>query len=313
MFNNYKNSFISIGKKSIGFVLFVICSYAIYRTVLINENWAQLGNMLRAQLLSITFYQWVVLFLLMTLNFFMESIKWKVVVANTNPISFIKSIKSVMVGQAFAFFTPNRIGDYAGRVLFLNTENKLIGMAHLAWASYAQLIITLLLGTIALNINLPLYPWINEIWLNLIKFGSPFVGLLCMMLFFYKQQWKGKFRFLNIVQIATSIKARLLLLSFFRYLIFLLQYIWVAKILKMQIDTGTLMVSVSILFLCLSILPTINITEIVVRGQLLIIILAPFYANKHMVIYLSSFIWGVNFLIPAVIGAFLLLGYRLNR
>lgn len=313
MFNNYLQSFISIGKKSIGFLLFVICSYAIYRTVLVNENWTQLGLMLKAQLLSIAFYQWVFLFMLMCLNFLMESIKWKVVVANTNPISFTKAIKSVMVGQAFAFFTPNRIGDFAGRVLFLKTEHKLIGMAQLAWASYAQLIITLLLGTLAININLPLYPWINQVWLSLIKFGSPFVGLFIMLLFFYKKEWKGKLRFLNVIQIATRVKAKLLLLSFLRYLVFLLQYIWVAYLLKIQIDTGLLVVSVSILFLCLSILPTINITELVVRGQLLIIILAPFYADKHMVIYLSSFIWGVNFLIPAVIGAFLLLGYRLNR
>jgi hypothetical protein len=186
-------------------------------------------------------------------------------------------------------------------------------MAQLAWASYSQLIITLLLGTIAININLPLYPWISQIWLSLIKFGSPFVGLVIMLLFFYKKEWKGKLGFLNVIQIATRVKAKLLLLSFLRYLVFLLQYIWVAYLLKIQIDTGLLVVSVSILFLCLSILPTINITELVVRGQLLIIILAPFYADKHMVIYLSSFIWGVNFLIPAVIGASLLLGYRLNR
>ena len=313
MFNNYLNSFISIGKKSIGFVLFVICSYAIYRTVLINENWTQLGIMLKTQLLSIAFFQWVVLFVLMGLNFLIESVKWKVVVANTQSISLLKAVKSVMVGQAFAFFTPNRIGDFAGRVLFLKTEHKLIGMAHLAWASYAQLIITLLLGTIAININLPLYPWINGTLLNIIKLGSPFVGLLVMLLFFYKKEWKGKLKFLNVVQIATRIKANLLLLSFLRYLVFLLQYIWVAYLLKIQIDTGLLVVSVSILFLCLSILPTINLTELVVRGQLLILILAPFFADKHMVIFLSSFIWGVNFLIPAVIGTILLLGYRLNR
>lgn len=313
MFNSYLNSFIAIGKKSIGFMLFVICSYAIYRTVLINENWTQLGVMLKAQLLSIAIYQWVVLFILMCLNFLIESMKWKVVVANTQPISFIKAVKSVMVGQAFAFFTPNRIGDFAGRVLFLKTENKLIGMAHLAWASYAQLIITLLLGTIAININLPLYPWINGTLLSIIKLGSPFVGLLVMLLFFYKKEWKGKLVFLNVVQIATRIKANLLLLSFFRYLVFLLQYIWVAFLFKIQIDTGLLVVSVAILFLCLSILPTINLTELVVRGQLLILILAPFFTDKHMIIFLSSFIWGVNFLIPAVIGTLLLLGYRLNR
>ena len=313
MFNQYLHSFISIGKKSIGVILFVICSYAIYQTALSNENWTQLGVMLKKQLLAIAFNQWVLLMLLMGLNFLIESIKWKLVVANTHPISFTKAIKSVMVGQSFAFFTPNRIGDFVGRVMFLKNEHKLMGMAHLAWASYAQLIVTLIFGTIALNINMPLYTWINGGGIQLLKIGSPFLGVMVLTLFFYKRVWEGKLSFLNVVQIETNIKLKLLLLSFVRYLVFLLQYIWVAQLLKIQIDIGLLVISIAILFLCLSILPTINITEVVVRGQLLIVILAPFYTDKHMIIFLSSFIWAINFLVPAVIGTFLLLGYRLNR
>lgn len=83
--------------------------------------------------------------------------------------------------------------------------------------------------------------------------------------------------------------------------------------LQMNIDFISIAISVSILFLFLSILPTISITELVVRGQLLLLILAPFCHDKMMIISLSSIIWGVNFLLPSIIGAILLLGYRLNR
>jgi hypothetical protein len=313
MFNNYFDSIISTGKKSIGFVLFVVCSFAIYKSTLVNENWAQLGLLFRTKLFTITFYQWLVLCLLLFLNFFIESIKWKLVVSNSHLISYANAFKSVMVGQSFAFFTPNRIGDFAGRVMFLKKEHKLVGMAHLAWASYAQLLITLILGIIAINFNFPSFTWSHFIWFNMIKWLSPLIGLLLLVLFFYHKNWEGKLHFLNIVQISVSSKAYLLMFSFFRYGVFILQYLWVAYLLHMEVSFGLLVVSIAILFLCLSILPTINFTELVVRGQLLILILSPIYADKQMIIFLTSFIWCVNFLIPSIIGSILLLGYRLNR
>ena len=76
----------------------------------------------------------------------MESIKWKLVLAELSPITILKSYKSVLVGQAFAFFTPARSGDYVGRILFLEAGSKLKGLAQMAWASYAQLLITLFFG-----------------------------------------------------------------------------------------------------------------------------------------------------------------------
>jgi hypothetical protein len=313
MFKSAMDATISIGKKSIGLLLFVICSIAIYNKVLVNENWAQYGIMMRAQLFSAPVYEWVVLLLLMCSNFLIESIKWKLVVAATNPISIFKAIKSVFVGQAFAFFTPNRIGEYAGRTLFLDAGNKITGMAQMGWASYAQLIVTICIGVLALALNISLYPWADGRWLISVKLISPFIGILAIVLFFYKREWKGWMSFLNRMQIETNIKGTMLGLSIFRYIIFMLQYVWVAYMLKMNIEFFPLVLSVAILFLCLSILPTISITELVIRGQLLLIILAPFYSDKIMIISLSSFIWGINFLIPSIIGTFLTLSYRINR
>lgn len=313
MFKHQFNVLFAIGKKSIGVLLFILCAIAIYNSALKNENWAQLVVLFKQQLVAIAFYKWVVLFILLAINFFIESVKWKLVLADTQPVGILQAIKTVLVGQAFAFFTPNRIGDFAGRALFLPSEHKLMGMAHLAWSSYAQLIVTIIIGTIGLSIQLPLYPWIEEGWLTILKWIFPLVGMMALALFFFHKKWEGRLRFLNVIQIDTKVKIQLLLFSFLRYLVFLWQYVWVTNMLNIDIDTTSLMLSVSILFLCLSILPTINFTELVVRGQLLLLILAPIYVNKHMIIFLVSFIWGVNFLLPSIIGSFLLLGYRLNR
>jgi hypothetical protein len=313
MIKDAVHTFFTYFKKSIGFLLFIICSYAIYKTILSNDNWFNYTNIIRNLVFEVPIYQWGILFLLMVANFSIESLKWKKVVSSSNPISFSDALKGVFVGQTFAFFTPNRIGEYAGRTLFLEAGNKLLGVAQLAWASYAQLLVTLFIGSIALAINIDAYTWITGSFLNWVQVGIPLLGLLAFYLFFLKKEWTGKFSFLNIIQIETSLKINLLLLSFGRYFIFLLQYIWVSYMLKMDIALLPLILSVSILFLFLSILPTISITELVIRGQLLLMILAPIYSDKMLIISLSSLIWGVNFLIPSIIGAFLLLGYRLNR
>ncbi len=313
MLNGVFNLFISIGKKTIGFLLFIICSFAIYNKVLSNESWSQYGTILRKLIFSIPFYQWLILLCLMSINFLIESIKWKKAVSENNSISLLNAIKGVLVGQTFAFFTPNRIGEYAGRTLFLEKGNKLMGIAQLGWASYAQLLVTIIVGAFALAINLSQYEWIGSNLLIWLRLGIPIVVLLAIVLFFYKHIWKGRLAFLNIIQIDSKVKMHLFGLSIIRYLLFLLQYAWVAIMLKMNIEFIPLILSVATLFLFLSILPTISITELVIRGQLLLMILAPLYHDKMIIISLSSLIWGVNFLLPSIIGAILLLGYRLNR
>ncbi len=293
------------GKKSAGFLLFIICSIAIYTKVLAHENWAAYGSQLRAQFEQIPFYNWIVLLALMGCNFLIESIKWKQLIQENNNISLAKSIRSVFVGQAFAFFTPNRVGEYVGRTLFMDKGNKAQGIAQMAWTSYAQLLVTIFVGCVALFWNLPFLPWL--------KWVAPLFTVAAIFLFFYRKQFAGRAAFLNRIQIPTRSKVNLLLLSLLRYFVFTMQYLWAAQMLGMDIPILGMVSSVAVLFLCLTILPTVSITELIVRGQLLLLILAPWYTNQIMVVSLSSLIWVVNFLLPAIIGTLLLLGFRLKQ
>ncbi len=313
MLKGTQSTILSYIQKSMGLLLFAICGIAIYYQVIANGNWDHLKKIFYTQIISVQFFDWAVLIFLMLINLFVEAVKWKIVVRDTNPINIYTSIKSVFVGQAFAFFTPNRIGEYAGRTLFLSAGNKIIGLAQMAWTSYAQLLVTIFIGVVALFLNITLYAGFNTDWLFWIKWMSPFIGLIAIVLFFYKRQWTGKFTFLNVLQIDNLLKMKLLAWSICKYALFVAQYFYVAYLLKMEIDLVTLFLSLAILFLCLSIVPTFSFTELVIRGQLFIMILTPFYSNKVNIVSLSSIIWGINFLIPSIIGTSLLLGYRIKR
>ena len=295
----------SWGNKSIGLILFVVCLVAIYNKVAHNENLNQYSADIKIQFEKVTFFEWAVLLLLFLLNYLMEAIKWQNLLASWSPISILKSYKSVLIGQAFAFFTPARSGDYVGRILLLPPGSKIKGVAQLAWSSYAQLIITISIGSIALFFNLPFFPWI--------KWFMPLGLIAALFVYFHPGQFKGWLNKINKLQIENKLKLNLLGLSFLKYMIFVLQYTWAVKMLNITIAPIDLWIALGVLFLLLSIIPSISLTDLVIRGQIIVVLLEPYYNNSLMLICLSTIIWAVNFLLPAIIGAFLLINFRIKQ
>jgi hypothetical protein len=295
----------SWGNKSIGLILFVVCLVAIYNKVAHNENLNQYSADIKIQFAKVTFFEWSVLLLLFLGNYLMEAIKWQNLLASWSPISILKSYKSVLIGQAFAFFTPARSGDYVGRILLLPPGSKIKGVAQLAWSSYAQLIITISIGSVALFFNLPFFPWI--------KWFMPLGLIAALFVYFHPGQFKGWLNKINQLQIENKLKLNLLGLSFLKYMIFILQYTWAVKMLNIPITPIDLWIALGVLFLLLSIIPSISLTDLVIRGQIIVVLLEPYYNNSLMLICLSTIIWAVNFLLPAIIGAFLLINFRIKQ
>jgi hypothetical protein len=260
---------------------------------------------IKIQFEKVTYFEWAVLLLLFLGNYLMEAIKWQNLLASWSPISIFKSYKSVLIGQAFAFFTPARSGDYVGRILLLPPGNKMKGVAQLAWSSYAQLIITISIGSIALFFNLPFFPWI--------KWFMPLGLIAALFVYFHPGQFKGWLNKINQLQIENKLKLNLLGLSFLKYMIFVLQYTWAVKMLNIPIAPIDLWIALGVLFLLLSIIPSISLTDLVIRGQIIVVLLEPYYNNSLMLICLSTIIWAVNFLLPAIIGAFLLINFRIKQ
>jgi len=296
---------LSLGNKLIGFVLFIICAIAIYNKVLQNENLNQYGADLKIQLAKIHWTSWMFMGCLLALNYTIEAIKWKSAIASTNKFNTLQALRAVLVGQAFSFFTPARSGDYVGRTLFLAPGTKLKGITQMAWASYAQILMTIYFGSVALFWNLPFLPWL--------KWVTPFGAMLALFLFFYNQPLKGWFSKMNLLQIPIALKWKLLALALARYSIFLMQYNWAAQMLAIPIHWMDLSIAVMALLFFLSMIPAISLTDLVIRGQLFLLLMAPFYQNDIMLIALTTLIWIVNFLIPSILGAILLLGFRLKQ
>ena len=67
-------------------------------------------------------------FVLMVVNWTVEAAKWRIQLDGTEKFSIIQSLQSVLTGVAVSVITPNRIGEYVGRILYLKNVNKLQGI-----------------------------------------------------------------------------------------------------------------------------------------------------------------------------------------
>src|SRR5690606_38256336 len=71
-------------------------------------------------------------------------------VHHIHPIRFLHAFKAVLSGVSFSITLPNRVGEYAGRIMYMPEGNRLKTISVTVVGSMAQLLITLIAGIIGL-------------------------------------------------------------------------------------------------------------------------------------------------------------------
>ena len=222
----------------------------------------------------------------MFVNWGLEARKWQVLVSSIQQVSFLRAYRAIFSGQAIAFNTINRMGESAGRSIFLDEGNRLRGIILSVVGSMSQLLITFLIGLISLiYVRIHILDKIHHLeglslfWLDgLIYLIS--VGLVIGMTLYFRLSWLTQLlekvpliaRYQFFVQKLEDLHprelTRILLLSTVRYVVYVLQYVILLQVFDVQVfwlDAATL---ACVLFLVLAIVPTIALAELGFRGKL---------------------------------------------
>jgi hypothetical protein len=270
---------------------------------------------------------WVVIFLALV-NWGIEARKWQVLVKPIQQMSFWRAYKSVLSGVALSLNTPNRMGEYGGRILYLKEGNRIKGISLSIAGSISQLIITLILGCCGLMYILffqtthtgPLMGF-SVFWIRILLFISSLITVL-LILFFFRLSWliklvekipatKKIITYINVLEEFTAkLLLRLLSLSFFRYLVFVIQYILLLQVLDVQIFWVESFWIISILFLVLAIVPSFAIADLGIRGKFSTELLSMYSMNTLGILGTTFGIWFINLFIPALAGSILILGIK---
>ena len=120
-------------------------------------------------------------------------------------------------------------------------------------------------------------------------------------------------KYLNVLEtFDAKILLRLLSISFFRYIVFVLQYIFMLQLLQVEQNVWTGLWIITVMFWILTIIPSFAIAELGIRGTVAKALFS--YSTNTLGILTATFgIWFVNLFIPALIGSLLILGIKIKK
>jgi uncharacterized membrane protein YbhN (UPF0104 family) len=256
----------------------------------------------------------VSVFLLMLLNWLLESLKWQYLISPMLKINVRQSVESVFCGLTLAVFTPNRIGEYGGRVFFLPPRKRVIGAIAMAIGAIGQMVVTNVLGAIAIfwfvgqyvEMNFWLYYGIGLLaiiyclFFLLLYFNISFLLALLKNLKFLR-----KFeRFFKILaRYRTRELVRVFVYSILRFIVFTSQYCLVINLLIPGIPMFQTIMMVCILFFIQSALPSLDLLDVGVRTMTATYFFSFITNNDVAIIAATASIWLVNLIIPAILGS----------
>ena len=311
----------------LGPLLFVVLSYSLYKQIInqpdLQTRWQQIKLSWEHPLF------WLV-FILMFFNWGIESAKWKLLMKPLEKITLYKSIKSVFAGCSITMLTPNRTGEFGGRILFVKPENRIKAISTTILGSVSQLAITTFTGTIGLcylkyfsgyETQLQKLPWI----FNDLFFLISILLTIILLLLFFKIHFfiviVSKLSFIkkliihiDIIDSFTSKELlRILMYSFIRYLVFILQFILMLHVMHVSIGFYINFWLLTVFYLMMVLLPTIGFTELPVRAAASVLILGLF-SNNILGIQVASFgIWLINLVLPAIIGSIFMFRIKIMK
>lgn len=301
--------------------------YSLYNQIRLQPN-LRYSLIQIQQATSHNFWKITAVLFMIFLNWGIEARKWQLLVKMIQPLSLYMALKGVLSGIALTINTPNRIGEFGGRILFVNEGNRLRAISLSIAGSLSQLIITFIMGAIGLSyllnnaqagtqyiMGLSLY-WIKFLLtftivascitsiiylrLSLILFIIDKIPILAKYRYFVEVL--GQFRFQRLL--------RLLSLSFFRYLTFVIQYIILLSVFSVDVTFAQSFWSISVLYLVLAIVPSIAIAELGIRGKFSVALLSLYSSNVIGIMGSTFGIWFLNLFIPAITGSIFILSNK---
>jgi len=315
----------------LGPLLFIWLSLSIYNQVRHQPDLKTSWIKIKQSMQSAEIWDLAIVIFLMVVNWSIEALKWKISIQNIQPVSFLKSFRAILSGVSFSVNTPNRMGEYIGRVLYMEEGNRLRAVSLTIISSMSQLIITLLAGAIGLfcirkkiETGEMIKGLDSSLWLQVLQYGVIIVFLFLTVLYFrlslfsgLVEKLKNKQRYAWLVNSLKGIHATLLLkllsLSAVRYIVFIIQYFLLFHLFGVNINWWQSFWAVSVIFLVLAIIPTFAIAELGIRGKIGLKLLELFSANSLGISLTTATIWLINLVVPAIAGSLLIVSIKIFK
>lgn len=264
--------------------------------------------------------------LLMPLNWLLETKKWVHLMQTVEQINLSKAFKAVLAGLTVSMFTPNRMGEYGGRVLLVKKENRVRSVFATLVGSMSQWIVLVsggLLGLLYLILT-HLIPeqYTTYAWL-IFALGTIACGFVTFCYFHlpwfsnfakgwpWTRKWAEKLHEDLFQHYQYQALAKALQISALRYLVYAAQYFFLLTCFGFEMNWAQGFAAILFVFLLQTGLPIPPSAGLIARGSIAVLVFGWFITADGAALGLQSAVlastfslWLINLLLPAAFGAF---------
>jgi len=253
--------------------------------------------------------------LLSVLNRLFEILKWQNLVSYLKPISLGEATKQVLAALTAGLFTPNGVGEYAGKALYFDKKDaKKVVFLNLI-CNGIQMILTVIFGIFGLLYFYARYN--DEITQKSIAILFGICFLLFGILFFSKKVSIKGYSIEKLIhkinEIPKTIHQKNAFLGVLRYLVFSHQYYFLFLAFDVDLPYFILISAISSVYFLASSLPTFQFLDFAVKGSVAVYFFGILGVNEWIVIFISTLMWLLNVVLPVLIGSYYVLNFKTKR
>ncbi|MFO8054390.1 MAG: lysylphosphatidylglycerol synthase transmembrane domain-containing protein [Bacteroidales bacterium] len=315
--------------------ILLLAYYVIYKQVFAKESWTGIHEHF-----SENYSLWGVLLpgftvvVLMLFNWGTESLKWQYLIRKNENISLFTSVKGVFSGVTISAMTPNRMGEYFGRIFVLKKTHPVRGILMTIVGSISQLLATVVVGGCVLIFVLIKYPepfFVDNFVLQI----TSLLGVLLVMavlggIYFNIHQVSEILRrlakkrpkinsFLKVFSYYSKKELlNIFMLSLLRYMIFSGQFFILMRLFNLNFSLLDSLCIIALIFLGITVIPSVALAALPIRGTISFFVVDIFASIntgggalnagfEFDILAASSMLWLINIVIPALMGSVFIL------
>jgi hypothetical protein len=254
-------------------------------------------------------------------NWGLETLKWCALLPD---IGFKTALRGVLAGASLSLVTPQRIGEYGGRLLVLPKQRLWDGLNAKIAGNAAQLLVLIGAGAPA--------AWMLGTRMQAIPASAAHIGVAVHILLFpavvylylHPTQWATRFRadrwptwmtkrlkpLQALFRYPTAALLQVLGYALLRYIVYTAQYMLLLQVMGIKPSATDAVLGIAALFFWQTVLPLTPIAGFAVRANLAVWVWGYFGASAVDALAASLLLWIINLFLPALTGVAILFNIR---
>ena len=254
-----------------------------------------------------------VMFLLVPLNWALESRKWQMLVSRIVPIRYGEAVKSTLTGLMTGLTMPAQVGEIVGRVgsLPIAGRSRTVGAAFVSGGIQFYAAVFAGIGAFFYaSPKLQLSPVVNGLLFTLLAV----IVILGVVFFVFRKKlatvkpgtgWRERIR--SSVEVISIYRDTELLAAFgvgmIRYVTYTAQFVAALLFFEFPLSPLYMTACAALVLLVKTLLPALNLLgDLGVRGITAVFIFEKFGIQADLAVAVTLLVWATNILLPSLVG-----------